>query len=70
MIKYDNRSPWINKKFKADIVLREKILIISKKIPTKLNIQKYKSYKLEIMQIRELQKEHIIKNNWVFLMMF
>ena len=44
MIKYDNKNPWINKKLKADIVLREKLLI-SKKIPTELNIQKYKSFK-------------------------
>ena len=43
MIKYDNKNPWINNKLKADIVLREKLLIISKKIPTELNIQKYKS---------------------------
>ena len=66
MIKYDNKNPWINKKLKADIVLREKLLIISKKITTELNIQKYK---IEILQIRELQKEHIIKNNSVFLVM-
>ena len=45
MIKYDNKNPCINKKLKADIVLREKLLIISKKIPTELNIQKYKSFK-------------------------
>ena len=45
MIKYDNKNPWLNKKLKADIILREKLLIISKKIPTKLNIQKYKSFK-------------------------
>ena len=45
MIKYDNKNPWINKKLKADIVLREKLLIISKKIPTELNIQKYKYFK-------------------------
>ena len=69
MIKYDNKNPWINKKLKADIVLREKLLIISKKIPTELNIQKYKSFKIEILQIRELQKEHIIKNNLAFLVM-
>ena len=42
MIKYDNKNPWINKKLKADIVLQEKLLTISKKIPTELNIQKYK----------------------------
>ena len=45
MIKYNNKKPWINKILKADIVLREKLLIISKKIPTELNIQKYKSFK-------------------------
>ena len=45
MIKYDNKNPWINKKLKADIVPREKLLIISKKISTELNIQKYKSFK-------------------------
>ena len=28
-----NKNPWINKKLKADIVLWEKLLIISKKIP-------------------------------------
>ena len=31
MIKYDNKNSWINKKLKADIALREKLLIISKK---------------------------------------
>ena len=45
MIKYDNKNPWLKKKLKADIVRREKLLIISKKIPTELNIQKYKSFK-------------------------
>ena len=45
MIQYDNKNPWISKKLKADNSLREKILIISKKIPTELNIQKYKSFK-------------------------
>ena len=45
MIQYDNKNPWISEKLKADIALREKILIISKKIPTELNIQKYKSFK-------------------------
>ena len=45
MIKYDNKNSWINKKLKADIVLREKLVIISKKISTELNIQKYKSFK-------------------------
>ena len=45
MIKYDNKKPRINKKLKADIVVREKLLIISKKIPTELNIQKYKSFR-------------------------
>ena len=45
IIKYDNKNPWINNKLKADIVQKEKLLIISKKTPTELNIQKYKSFK-------------------------
>ena len=45
IIKYDNKNPWINNKLKADIVQREKLLIISKKNPTEINIQKYKSFK-------------------------
>ena len=68
MIKYGNKNPWINKKLKADIVQTKKLLIISKKILTELNIQKYKSFKIEILRIRELPKGHIIKNNLVFLM--
>ena len=39
IIKYDNKNPWIHNKLKADIVQREKLLIISKKNPTEINIQ-------------------------------
>ena len=44
-IKYSNKNPWISNKIKNDIIQREKLHFISKKFPTELNIQKYKSFK-------------------------
>ena len=44
-IKYSNKNPWISNKIKKDIIQREKLHFISKKFPTELNIQKYKSFK-------------------------
>ena len=44
-IKYSNKNSWISNKIKKDIIQREKLHCISKKFPTELNIQKYKSFK-------------------------
>ena len=44
-IKYSNKNPWISNKIKKEIIQREKFHFISKKFPSELNIQKYKSFK-------------------------
>ena len=67
MLKYDNKNPWINKKLKADIVLREKLLIISKLTPTELNIQKYKSFKnINLADQRAAERAHYKEQFGIF----
>ena len=42
---YSNKNPWISNKIEKDIIQRGKLHFISKKFPTELNIQTYKSFK-------------------------
>ena len=42
---YKNRNPWINKNLKNGIKIRDNLYHLSKRIPTRTNIDNYKKYK-------------------------
>ena len=44
-IYYKNRNPWINKNLKNEIKIRDNLYHLSKRIPTRTNIDNYKKYK-------------------------
>ena len=66
-INYQNRNPWINKKLKNEIKIRDKLYLLSKQIPTQANKDNYKKYKKKNYLIRERRKEIIIKNNLIYI---
>ena len=52
-INYKNRNPWINQNLKNDIKIRDKVLLLSRQIPTQENKDNYKKYK-NIMRLFDI----------------
>ena len=68
-INYKNRNPWINKKLKNEIKVRDNLFLLYKHNPTQKNRDNYKKYKninlSNQRKGREKQSEIFIENNLI-----